>query len=45
MFNCRNALGHITKLWEERKMTKEIIYLKGDATTPNVQGNKIITHI
>lgn len=26
-------------------MTKEIIYLKGDATTPSGQGNKIIAHI
>ncbi|QAA32377.1 macro domain-containing protein [Clostridium manihotivorum] len=26
-------------------MEKEIIYLKGDATNPNVGGNKIIAHI
>lgn len=26
-------------------MSKHIIYLKGDATNPNVPGNKIITHI
>lgn len=26
-------------------MDKQIIYLKGDATKPNVPGNKIITHI
>jgi O-acetyl-ADP-ribose deacetylase (regulator of RNase III) len=30
---------------EGRKMNKEIIYLKGDATTPTIQGNKIIAHI
>ena len=26
-------------------MTKEIVYLKGDATTPNIEGNIIIAHI
>ncbi|GAA0116590.1 macro domain-containing protein [Clostridium sp. CTA-19] len=26
-------------------MKKEIIYLKGDATTPSIDGNKIIAHI
>lgn len=26
-------------------MNKEIIYMKGDATTPSIQGNKIIAHI
>lgn len=26
-------------------MSKQIVYLKGDATTPMISGNKIITHI
>jgi O-acetyl-ADP-ribose deacetylase (regulator of RNase III) len=30
---------------EDRKMDKYIIYLKGDATNPDVSGKKIIAHI